>query len=117
MLRAQKLKRDIIIDPSSAFAIDVDGDLKFDSGKPPNLTVPQASGGFGSIGDKLKARDKAVRRRGEEGGCRAVEAGLCLVSPLDPKQERYPFALCDIHLQIPGGEHSLGPVHSADLRY
>ena len=107
MLQSEELKRDLVIDPNSKHSIDVMGDFQFDSSAPPDLAVSQTMGGFGSggVSDKLKARDAATKLKKEKRAAEKREKkGLPpLVAPKDKEEEREPFALRDIDLQIPKG--------------
>ena len=103
MLQAEELKRDITIDPTSKYAIDVTGDFQFPSLEPPDLTVSKEASGFGSgnMSDKIKARDKKKKEAKE-----AKERKKKGLPPLESEKakEREPFALRDIDLLIPRGE-------------
>ena len=110
MLQSEELKRDIVIDPSSKYAIDVRGDFQFPDSEPPDLGVPKnTAGGFGGGGmsDKIKEMDKKKKEKKEkkEAENRAKKGLPPIVT--EEKKPREPFALRDIDLQIPRGEQPL----------
>jgi ATP-binding cassette subfamily C (CFTR/MRP) protein 1 len=99
------LKREIIIDDSSPYAIDVNGSFEFDSSKPPDLGGGGKKGGRG-IPDragkkeekKQAKKDKAEARERKKKGLPPKE-----VIPLT-EDEGVPFSLRGIDLKIPRGE-------------
>jgi len=107
MLQSEELKRDIEIDPTSAYAIDVEGDFRFASAEPPDTSISTEAAGFGGggISDKIKARDKATKLKKEKKEAeRRAKKGLApLKSVTVAAEEREPFALRDIDLQISRG--------------
>ena len=110
MLQSEELKRDIVIDPSSKYAIDVRGDFQFPDSEPPDLGIPKnTAGGFGGGGmsDKIKEMDKKkeIKKEKKQAAERAKKGLPPIVT--DGKKPREPFALRDIDLQIPRGKQSL----------
>ncbi len=106
MLQSEELKRDININPSSPYAVDVSGSFQFASSEPPDTTIKTVQAGFGGMGDKIKDRDKAQKakkekKEAEKEAKRRKTAGL---PALETAKEREPFALRDINLKIPRGE-------------
>ena len=105
-LRAEELRRDIVIDPASKYGIEVVGDFAFDSATPPDTGVVTAGGGpRGGMGrrggkDRASAREakkqKAIDKKREK-------QGLAPTPPAPKKEEGIPFSLRNIDLKVPRG--------------
>ena len=96
------MKREIKIERSSKYSIDVEGDFQFDSVTPPGHGSRQ----LGRI-DRAAAKEakKQAKKDKKEANSRKKE-GLPPVEPKKKVEEGIPFSLRDINLQIPRGESS-----------
>lgn len=110
LLQSEELKRDLTIDSTSTYAVDVAGDFQFPSHEPPDLTTKQGEFEMGGgINDKIKAREAAQKLKKERKEAEKREKkGL---PPLENEKKHVhtePFAVRDVDLQIPRGELMIG---------
>ena len=99
-LRADELKRDIIIDPAAKFAVEATGDYQFDS------VLPQSNELVGGGGFRRnRARGQAnADKKAKKAARKRAKAGL---PPLEEEKETSggtPFSLRDISLKVPRGQ-------------
>ena len=95
------MKREISIDRSANYAIDVKGDFQFDG------VAPSEQGGK-SLGRPDRAGAKEAKKKAAKDKKEAKlrkKQGLLPLDPVKPKKDDgIPFSLREIDLQIPRGE-------------
>lgn len=106
-LRAEELRRDIVIYPKSKYGIEVVGDFAFDSVTPPDAGMVMSNygppgsgrgrrGGKDRAGARQAKKQKALARKREK-------QGMAAPAPIPKKDEGVPFSLRDIDLKVPRG--------------